>query len=449
MKKYFSSYWIRSAFYSILQRFSLLIFGLTNFMVLIRVLSKAEMGTWALFLTIITLFEATKSGLLKNAHIMFVSASTDEQEKSAIASSSFIINVLISIVFILFIIFCSGWLAKILHAGADLSIMLKWFIPGLVCMVFFSHFEAVQQSFFNFKGVFTGYLLRQLIFFIVIIALLLLHKPFSLKYLAIYQSAGVFFGTIAIYLQTRKYLLHQFNVQQVWVKKIFKYGKFIFGSGLISNIFANLDQLMTAGFMSSFYVSYYNVAYRINTFIDIPSYAAAQIVFPKAVKASAEEGTEKVKYLYERITGILLSFTAPVALFIILFPKFIITIIAGAQYTGAVFILQLYMVIGLLRTMQIQAANTLNSIGRAKLCFRLDALELVINLSLNYVCLVTFGFYGAAIGTCITGFVTSFIWYFFMKKEIGLRLPAIGSNIINSYKIVYAQVLNAIGKKKL
>ena len=416
-------------------------------MVLIRVLPKTEMGTWALFLTIITLFEAAKSGLLKNAHIMYVSSSTDEHEKSVIASSSFIINVLISVVFIIFIIFFSGWLARILHAGAELSIMLNWFIPGLICMIFFSHFEAVQQSFFNFKGVFAGYLLRQLVFFIVIITLLLLHKPFSLKYLAIYQSAGVFVGAIAIYLQTKKYLLHQFNVQLIWVQKIFKYGKYIFGSGLISNIFANLDQLMTAGFMSAFYVSYYNVAYRINTFIDIPSYAAAQIVFPKAVKASAEEGSEKVKYLYERITGILLSFTAPAALFIIVFPKFVISVIAGAQYSDAVFILQLYMVIGLLRTMQIQAANTLNSIGRANLCFKLDALELIINLSLNYICLLIFGFHGAAIGTFVTGIVTSFIWYFFMKKEIGLSLSAIFGNIINSYKIVYAMVLDIYKRK--
>jgi O-antigen/teichoic acid export membrane protein len=417
-------------------------------MVLIRQLSKAEMGTWALFLTITTLFEATKSGLLKNAHIMFVSATSDDEEKSAIASSSFIINLCITIFFIIFILIFSNWLAVRLHAGAELAEMLKWFIPGLICMVLFSHFEAIQQSFLDFKGVFAGYLLRQFVFFAIIISYLFLHKSFSLKYLAIYQSVSIFFGTVIIYLYTRKYLSYRFNVQKKWIKKIFGYGKYIFGSGLISNIFVNFDQLMTATFMSSFYVSYYNVALRINNFMDIPSYAAAQIVFPKAVKASVEEGREKVKYLYERISGVLLSFTFPMALFIIIFPKFVITIIAGAQYADAVPILQLYMIINLINPMQNQAANTLNSIGKAQLVFKLDAISLLMNLCINYVCLSIWGFYGAAIGTFITCVINSFIWYFTMKKLINLHLPNVYGHIIGSYKMVYAEAVNILKGRK-
>lgn len=448
MRKYFSSYWVRSAFFSILQRFSLLIFGLTNFMVLIRELTKAQMGTWALFLTITTLFEATKSGLLKNAHIMYVSSSDDEHEKSVIASSSFLINVFISVLFICLIILLADWLGIKLHAGAELGEMLRWFIPGLLCMIFFSHFEAIQQSFLDFKGVFAGYMIRQVIFFLIIITHLFLHDSFTLKDLAIYQSISVLLGTIVIYLYTRKYLLYRFKAQRKWVNKIFSYGKYVFGSGLIINIFANFDQLMTATFMSSSFVAYYNVALRINGFIDIPSYAAAQILFPKTAKASVEEGTEKVKYLYERIVGILLSFTTPIALLIIIFPGFVITIIAGAQYIAAAPILQLYMILGLLRPMQNQAANTLNSIGKPQLCFKLDALGLIMNIGINYVCLTIFGFYGAAIGTFITCTITTFIWYFIMKKEIGINLPSVGYHMISSYRVAYAEVVNIFNGKK-
>ncbi len=417
-------------------------------MVLIRELTKAEMGTWALFLTITTLFEATKSGLLKNAHIMYVSSSDDEHEKSVIASSSFIINVCISVFFILLILLFSNWLGIKLHAGADLGIMLRWFIPGLIFMIFFSHFEAIQQSFLDFKGVFAGYMVRQVVFFIFIIVHLFVHETFTLKDLAIYQSISVLLGTIVLYLYTKKYMVHRFNVKRLWVNKIFSYGKYIFGSGLIINIFANFDQLMTATFMSSSFVSYYNVALRINSFIDIPSYAAAQVLFPKTAKASVEEGTEKVKYLYERIVGILLSFTTPIALFVIIFPKFVITIIAGSQYLAAVPILQLYMILGLLRPMQNQAANTLNSIGKPQLCFKLDALALLMNLGINYICLTIFGFYGAAIGTFITCTITTFIWYFIMKREINLELLNVGNHIIHSYKTVYSEAVNILNRKR-
>lgn len=418
-------------------------------MVLVRQLNKAEMGTWALFLSIITLFESAKSGLLKNAHIMYVNTSDDKNEKSAIASSSFIINVFITIAFIIFILFLSNRLSEGLHSGHDLAIMLKWFIPGLICMIFFSHFEAVQQSFLDFKGVTTGYLLRQFTFFLIIIIYLFFKKNFSLQSLAIYQSISIFFGTIAMYITVRKYLLYSYSVSKQWVNKILGYGKYIFGSGLISNISTNIDQLMTGAFMSNFYVSYYNVALRLNNFIEIPSFAAADIIFPKNVKASIEEGNQKVRYFYERITGILLSITTPIAIFTIIFPKLIITIIAGVQYVDAAPILQLYMLICITRPLQHQAANTLNSIGKAHLSFKLDTLEFIINVIANYICLTNFGFYGAAIGTFITCFIFTFIWYFVMKKEINFHLPSVGGHVINSYKILYAEVKNILSRKKI
>ena len=70
------------------------------------------MGIWALFLTVTGIFEAVKTNLLKNAHIKFASATTDKDEKISIASSSFIINALISAGFILFLLIFSSALSS-------------------------------------------------------------------------------------------------------------------------------------------------------------------------------------------------------------------------------------------------------------------------------------------------------------------------------------------------
>ncbi|MGB3006852.1 MAG: oligosaccharide flippase family protein [Chitinophagaceae bacterium] len=357
MKKYFSSYWIRSAFYTFLQRFLLTFFGLINFMILIRTLPKPEMGVWILFLIITSIFETTKTSLIKNAHIRFVSSIDDNTEKTAIASSSLVINAFITTLFILFILFFSGWLSSWLKTGIELSRMLIWFIPGLTGMIFFSHFEAIQQSHLDFKGVFAGNFIRQLIFFGIIIFHFLSKTSFSLAHLALYQGGSIIAGTIVLYIYSKKYLLHIFDPTVAWVKKILGYGGYIFSSGIISNIVANIDQIMIAKFLSSSSVAYYGTASRINLLVDIPSYAASEIIFPKAARASMEEGKGKVRYLYERMVAILLCFTTPAAIFIILFPKFVILIIAGSSFYAAAPILQLYMFTGLLRPMQNQAAN--------------------------------------------------------------------------------------------
>jgi len=406
------------------------------------VLTTAEMGTWALFLTVTSVFEVTKGGLLKNAHIKYVSGSDDLQEKVSIASSSFLINVTITLLFIIFLVFFSDWMSMKLHAGTDLSTTLFWFIPGLIFMIFFSHFEAIQQSHLDFKGVLAGYLVRQVIFFTLLTCHFFSQKPFSLATLAIYSSVSVFCGSFVLYLFSRKYLHHNFNPAVKSIKKIFGYGGYIFGSGVMSNIFSNLDQIMTAAFISNSAVAFYNTASRINGLVDIPSYAAAEVIFPKISRAVTEEGTTKVKYLYERMVGILLSFTTPAAIFIIIFPKFIITVIAGAKYIDAAPILQLYMLTGLMRPMQNQAANLLNSIGKPSLCFIINTISLIINLIISYFCLKYMGFYGAAVATLIAGAIGFTIWYFIMKKEIGMQLSKIGTYIFASYRDIYTNGLD-------
>jgi lipopolysaccharide exporter len=446
VKKHFSSYWIRSAFYSSLQRFSITFFGFVNFVVLIRHLSHDEMGVWALFLVITAIFEMAKTGLLKNAHIRFVTA--NEKEKVAVASSSLLINLFINLFFVLLIIFFSKTLSSLLHAGTDLAITLRWFIPGLIFMVFFSHFEAVQQSHLDFKGVFAGYFIRQLLFFLMIMVHPLFGIPFSLSQLALYQSVCIFIGTAVIYLYSRKYLLYQFNPTKEWIKKILSYGGYIFASGFVSNIFASVDQFMISKYISVSSVAPYNAASRINGLVDIPSYAAADILFPKASQASSLEGNQKIKYLYERMVAILISFTTPAALFIILFPKFVITVIAGRTYLEAAFILQLYMITGLLRPMQNQAANILNSIGKPKLCFIMNLFSLLIYVVINYICIKNFGFYGAAIGTLIACIAGAVAWYFVMKAQINLQLPNIFHYSIEFYRNLFSAVSREIKKRR-
>lgn len=417
-------------------------------MILVRGFSHEEMGIWALFLTVTSIFEATKSGLLKNAHVRYVSSSEDEGDKVIVASSSLIINLMVTVIFILFIVFFSGWISKQLNAGTALSSVLLWFIPGIACMIFFSHLEAIQQSFMDFKGVFAGYLVRQSTFFVLILIQVFSKKHFSLDTLAIYQFISIATGTVTLYFFTRKYIVHKFQPSREWVKRILGYGGYIFGSGIMGNIYSNVDQIMTAKFISSSSVSFYNTASRINGLVDIPSYAAAEILFPKSAKASVDEGRGKVQYLYERMVAILLSFTIPAAIFIIIFPSFVITIIAGSSYIKAAPILQLYMLTGLLRPMQNQAANLLNSIDKPALCFWINTLGLAETLIINYACLSYFGFYGAAIGTLISSVIGTVFWYFVMKKQIGANISNIAGYMADFYKTSFMRVKTFFNKQE-
>jgi glycosyltransferase involved in cell wall biosynthesis len=131
-----------------------------------------------------------------------------------------------------------------------------------------------------------------------------------------------------------------------------------------------------------------------------------------------------------------------------IFPKFVITTIAGNRYADAAIILQLYMITGILRPAQNQAANLLNSTGRAKLVFYINTACLLFNFVVNYFFLVKVGFYGPVIGTVITCLLGTIWWYFVMKKEIRFESHNIlwhSKDIISKF---YAFMVNFFTKEK-
>lgn len=396
------------------------------------------MGVWAFFLFVITFFETAKSSLLKNAHIKFVGNCAEE--KTQVASSSFLINSAITIVFLGVIFLFSSILSKWLNAGHELEQMLKWFTPGLIALVFFSHLEAVAQSHLDFKSVFAGHFTRQLLFFLIIVWHWFYDVPFTLVQLVLYQSICTIVGTVVLYFYSRKHLLHIFNPNKRWLQKLLGFGGYIFGISITSNLFANIDQVMIARFTGSkSMVASYNSAMRLNNMIDVPSYSAAEILLPKVSQVNLDDGPQKVKYMYERMVGMLLCFTTPVALFVIAFPKFVMTLVAGEQYADAAFILQMYMIGGLIRPVQNQAANILLYIGKARLCFFMNILFLGLSVLFNYLCFLKFGPYGAAIGSVITISLGTVVWFNILKKAIGVKSTHVLAYSIETYKSLFAQ----------
>jgi len=215
----------------------------------------------------------------------------------------------------------------------------------------------------------------------------------------------------------------------------------------VANISQSLDQLMIGKFIiEPKFVAYYNVASRINLLVDIPSYAAAEVLFPKASRASAEGDQARVKFFYERMVAILLSFTIPLALVIISFPTLFTYIVGGPAYALAAPILQIYMITGIFRPAQNQAANLLNSMGKSKITFWANTGTLTIALVSNYICLRVFGFYGAAIGTVIATLLGFIAWYFIMRRQIGLELHSVWNHSIATYRTLFRRIRGFVSR---
>jgi O-antigen/teichoic acid export membrane protein len=204
---------------------------------------------------------------------------------------------------------------------------------------------------------------------------------------------------------------------------------------------------MTSKFLNPITVSYYSTAYRISGIIDIPIIAAADVLFPKMAQASTNEDSNKVRYFLEKTTALLLCLIIPTTIFIIIFSKLIIQIIAGSTYLEASIILQVYLIRNTIGIFQIQSANTLISIGKSKLHFLLNSIGFVLKIVITYFCLKYFGFYGAALGSLIMPTLNFIIWYFVMKKQINVNVKNIIKYMLEFYQNFYEKTKVILLKK--
>jgi O-antigen/teichoic acid export membrane protein len=416
-------------------------------MILARHINKNQMGIWAIFMVILTVYEFSKNGLLKSAHIRFVSTTNNEEDKKKIAWSSLVINLLIALILIIFVVFFSKNISGWLNTGEELSKLLILFIPGILIMVFYSHYEAVQQSYLDFKSLFYGNFVRQSSFFFALLYDNFFKTDVNLNTILLYHTISILLGTITLFIVGKKYLSFKIEPSIVWIKEIINYGKYILGSSLISNIYSNIDQLMTSKFLNPIIVSYYTTASRISGIIDIPINAAADVLFPKMAQASTDQDSNKVKYLLEKTVALLLCLIIPTTIFIIIFSKLIIQIIAGSTYLEASLILQVYVIRMTIGIFQHQSANTLISIGKSKLHFLLNSIGFVLKVVITYFCLQYFGFYGAAVGSLIMPTLNFIIWFFVMKKQIDVNVKNIMKYMLEFYQNRYEKTKIILLKK--
>ncbi|WP_343703003.1 oligosaccharide flippase family protein [Chitinophaga sp.] len=437
------TYWLRSGIYSGLQKAAVLLFGIGSVLVLTRTLPIADMGTWNLFLVFTAFIEVIRHSLIKNAVIKYLNTS-DKAEHAAIHSASFALNSITTLVILLLIVLFMGPVGHLLKAPS-LAGTMYWFLPGLLLLIPFSHFEWVQNSNADFKGIFWAYLFRQGTSFALIIISLLAGIHISLALLAVYYNIGILSGALVSGLFARKFLTGRTRIDWSWTRKLWHFGKYVFGTNISASVFRNTDQMVISYYLSTASVALYGVCLRISNLVDVPSQVLADILFPKSAQMMENGNMERVKFYYEKAVGAVLAIGLPVSLMVLLLPRLVLYIIAGAEYQVAAPILQVTMLYGLFLPFIKQFGTIMDSIGLPKTNFAVTTITAVCNIFICWAFTRYFGLMGAAYGT-----MTSYGICFLITQVILYR--KIGSSITNTFRhmiLFYPDIVSVLQQKIL
>jgi lipopolysaccharide exporter len=322
--------------------------------------------------------------------------------------------------------------------------MLLYSSIFILLLIPFNHCEIILQANFRFSNLFWSYFIRQGFFFMTTVVLYFFSPAyFTLYNLMWLQIASLMLGVIVLFIMARHYVSKRFDFQSAVVKRMFHFGKYIFGTNLFANLARSFDHFLTAAMLGNAgkpYVAYYNTVARINNMVDVPSLAAADVLFPKNVETLENEGIGKVKYYFEKMVGTLLAIIIPISFFIFLFPKLIIYILATSDYYGAIPILQIMIVFGMVRPLSYQFGSTLDAIGKPNVNFWANFFFMATQLLLTYIMLRLYGGMGAAYAVAINSIITFFIMIAILKKYIDVELRNIIRYIWAAYGHAYRMI---------
>jgi lipopolysaccharide exporter len=422
-----SHYWFKSGSFTLLMNMQSLLFGFGGFYLLVRMLDKHSYGIWTLFVATTTIFEMGRNGLIQNSLIKFLSDNSEKKHPD-ILSASFFLSSTLMIACIIINISIAGYLANLWHYPGLVQMFYTYNIVYLLQGIL-SQFQWIEQANLSFTGVLISNSIRQGGLFIYILVCFLFHIDLSLMSLIYVQAAGAFISMVVEYFFIRKYLFLSLKVQKAWVRKLFDYGKYSFGSSISGILIITINQMMLGALLSPASAGAFNVAEKITGLTEIPTNALGTIVFPQSAKRFATQGHDAIKYLYEKSVGTILALLIPSLLFLFLFPGFVIHIIAGSNYPETIPIVKITVLSCLLNPFSRLFGTIIDSIGKPKINFIIIVVFTSIELILIYIMIKSYGIMGAAYATLIANIFLFLVMQIILRRELRV-------NFLNTF--VYA-----------
>jgi lipopolysaccharide exporter len=412
-------YWLKSGSYTLMLNIQQLLFGFGSFYFLVRMLDKHGFGIWTLFVATTSIFEMARSGLIQYALIKFLSESPENEKPKIITASYFLSGILMSVC-IAVNLSVAGYLSRLWHEPGLVPMFIVfngvYILQGLL-----TQFQWIEQAHLRFHGILITTMIRQGGFFLFVFISFLFHFHLSLMDLIYAQGICTGIGAWAEYYYVRDFLAISWKLHMDWIRKLFGYGKFVFGTYISAVLSGSVNQMMLGTMLSPAAAGSYNVALRIVGLTDIPTNALGAIVFPQSAKRFSAQGIDAGKYLYEKSVGTIVAILFPLVIFVFSFPGFVVRLVAGNNYAEAIPMVHFVILTCLFSPFDRFFGVIMDSIGRAKLNFILLSSFILLTLVLNYFLIGRLGIMGCIYGTLIADGIVFIIRQFFLYKILNVN----------------------------
>lgn len=293
---------------------------------IIRLLDVDLYGTYNKVFSIFQVFLAFASFGVYNFGVREISKIRNDKEKvSTFFSNLFLIslisNLIIILIYILFVIFTANGIEKSIY-----FVFLIQFAANIV------YVEFVNEALENYKFIALKSVIVKILYFFGL--LLLVTKSDQIVLYAIIVSLTVFLNNFVSFIYAKKHI--KFSFKNIKFKK---YLKPLFAVLIITNVdllFSQLDRVMLGSYVSDVSVTLYYIPYYVvSTLVSIP-YAVIFVSIPRLSYVVQNESKETYENTLANVISSLLFIIIPLCFGILVLAEEIIFIYAGEKYMLAV-----------------------------------------------------------------------------------------------------------------
>ena len=238
-----------------------------------------------------------------------------------------------------------------------------------------------------------------------------------------YDVAGLFFGhaislVIASVLGVALLGLRVSIPDRRHFRSLLEYARYSWLGGLKGRTFGWMDTIVLGFFVASSLIGIYEVAWTLASFLVLVANSIQKTLFPELSELSIEDRDERIHhYINEGLvfTGIFLipGFFGGLAL------GTDILRIYSPEFTEGAVVLLLLIAARTFDAYGSQLVSVINALDHPDVAFRINGLFVAVNLTLNVILVATFGWYGAAVATLLSGLVTLVVSYRALSGLIG------------------------------
>lgn len=437
--------WLHKGSYALVGNVFQLGFAFLTFLILVRVLSPEALGTWVLYMLVMSIVDMTRQGFVQQGLVKF--GSEDTSAYSSINGAALFLQLGISIA-----------LSVILWVGAPFLATL-WKAPELLTLLQFSFIYILPSAILRFmEGILLvnqAYKKLAILYFLYggffasgILIWILIGRELTVFQLMLGQCGSFLLSSVCMLGAISGYWKVSYPTKE-WISKLFHYGKYTLGNNLSSLAFQKTDVMMLGAFLGPSSVAVYNVATKICTYIEVPLKSAAQVIFPNMSKAYTQDGVSGIKALYLKGTAILIGIIWPIAVVTFLLADEIILLLAGKEYLHAKPILFILLVHVLLKPIGNMMGTTLDAVGKPKVNFLILLLSLGLNLSFNYFFIPLWGIEGAAIATVSTVVISLTVGQAYTYRLFSFHGLQALKFVLPTYTNLFSSALERIQAKRI